>query len=111
MFETALNTPMRTRTCHDVQAWLLLQVSATHIATIMWHGYWQLPFKCVSVDQERLVERGYALERDVELVGELDPEQLKKSLAYCINSHEVQPGPLPNACAHKLTVHNVLGVC
>lgn len=71
--------------------WLLLQISATNIATILWHAYWKLPFRYVTVDKERLAERGYALERDLELVGELDPTHLTKAMHYGIYSQQVPP--------------------
>lgn len=69
---------------------LLLQVSATNIATVIWHGQWKVPFQYVSVDKDLLAARGYALERDLRLVGELQPSMLKKSEDYGIHSQEVE---------------------
>ena len=68
----------------------LLQVSATNIATVIWHGQWKIPFRYVSVDKDLLAARDYALERDLRLVGELQPDMLKKSEDYGIRSHEVR---------------------
>ncbi|KAK9835297.1 hypothetical protein WJX84_011834 [Apatococcus fuscideae] len=64
----------------------LIQVSATHIATIVWHCQWRLPFRYVCADKSRLIERGYALEHDIKLVATLDPDEIKASNDYGLRS-------------------------
>ena len=56
---------------------------------MIWHGQWKVPFQYVSVDKDLLANRGYALERDLRLVGELQPDMLKKSEEYGIRSQAV----------------------
>ncbi|KAK9827034.1 hypothetical protein WJX74_004321 [Apatococcus lobatus] len=67
----------------------LIQVSATHIATIVWHCQWRLPFRYVCADKSRLIERGYALEHDIKLVATLDPDEIKASNDYGLRSTQV----------------------
>ncbi|DBA67760.1 TPA: hypothetical protein ACH3X2_000073 [Trebouxia sp. C0005] len=66
-----------------------VQVSATHIATLIWHCQWKLPCSFVSVDKAKLLSKDYALEQDVQLVGTLQPEELSKGHDYAIHSDEV----------------------
>ncbi|KAK9841122.1 hypothetical protein WJX74_000377 [Apatococcus lobatus] len=67
----------------------LIQVSATHIATIVWHCQWRLPFRFVTADKSMLDQRGYSLQRDLKLVDILEPDDIKASNDYGMKSKQV----------------------
>ena len=67
-----------------------MQVSATHIATIVWHCQWKLPFRYVSAEKCRLIERGYALEHDLRLVASLEPDEITAAKRYGMQCPQVR---------------------
>ena len=51
---------------------VLLQVSATHLATMHWHSMWKIPVRHIIVSEQLLCDRGFTTEKHLQLVNTIE---------------------------------------
>lgn len=86
-----------------------VQISATHISTVMWHYHYKIPFKKLVANDWELQQKGYFMYEDLEARAYLPDDEVNQEHHWGLNTTQVSAMLILVARAVGESAHIVIG--